>query len=186
MNSKPSPLVIRDKKEPQTTEEVVEVEEHIVTETCIEDQLSPLPGIPPRPLSRGNSRYTNSLPGRSHKRRKSAQAMGYQQHLRSKSTSCIPLQVRGLDLAASCSNSSIASTKEDLQTMIAVMEDELEKERKEKEALRKELSKSQKEKEAILEQSKQAASQLRKFTSLFLDASPKEIEKAKKKYSESR
>lgn len=185
INSKPKPLVIQNKKEPQTTEEVVEVEEHIVTETCIEDQLSPLPGIPPRPLSRGTSRCTNSLPGRSHKRRKSAQAMG-QQHLRSKSTSCIPLQVRGLDLAASCSDSSIASTKEDLQTMIAVMEDELEKERIEKEALRKELSKSQKEKEAILEQSKQAASQLRKFTSLFLDASPKEIEKAKKKYNESR
>ena len=44
------------------------------------------------------------------------------------------------------------------------------------------MSKSQKEKEVILEQSKQAASQLRKFTALFLDASPKEIEKAKQKY----
>lgn len=59
-------------------------------------------------------------------------------------------------------------------------------ERREKEALKKELNKSQKEKEVILEQSKQAASQLRKFTALFLDASPKEIEKAKQKYNESR
>ena len=59
-------------------------------------------------------------------------------------------------------------------------------ERLEKENLRKELSRSQKEKEVILEQSKQAASQLRKFTALFLDASPKEIEKAKQKYNESR
>jgi len=100
--------------------------------------------------------------------------------------SCIPLQVRGLDLAASSGTASVASTKEDLQIMIAVMEEELEQERTEKEELQNELSKSQKEKEVILEQSKQAASQLRKFTALFLDASPKEIEKAKQKYNESR
>jgi len=88
-------------------------------------------------------------------------------------------------LAADSSATPVA-TKEDLHVMVAVMEEELEKERLEKENLRKELSRSQKEKEVILEQSKQAASQLRKFTALFLDASPKEIEKAKQKYNESR
>ena len=49
-----------------------------------------------------------------------------------------------------------------------------------------ELNRSKEERERILEQSKQTASQLKKITTLFLDASPKEIEKAKQKYNESR
>ncbi|XP_066916248.1 signal-induced proliferation-associated 1-like protein 1 isoform X2 [Clytia hemisphaerica] len=175
----------RSKSLPNQQEEIFVVEEQIITETSIEDQLSPLPADLPRPLSREPaSRYTNSLPGRSKRRRSHAQSPEHQKHLRSKSTSCIPLQVRGLDLAAS-GNAPVA-TKEDLHVMVTVMEEELEKERREKEALKRELNKSQKEKEVILEQSKQAASQLRKFTALFLDASPKEIEKAKQKYNESR
>ena len=40
--------------------------------------------------------------------------------------SCIPLQVRGLDLAADSSATPVA-TKEDLHVMVAVMEEELEK-----------------------------------------------------------
>jgi len=91
-SSKPKALVIpkehNNKERRNVQEEVVELEEQIITETVkIEDQLSPLPGILPRPLSsREHSRYTNSLPGRSNKRRKNSSRQQQQQHLRSKSS----------------------------------------------------------------------------------------------------
>ena len=90
-SSKPKALIIpkeHNNKERRATEEVVEPEQQIVTETVnIEDQLSPLPGNLPRPLSnRENSRYTNSLPGRSNKHRKSNRQQQQKQHLRSKSS----------------------------------------------------------------------------------------------------
>lgn len=69
--------------------EVIEYEERITTESiAVEDQLSPLPDVPPRPPSRGTSRYTNSLPGRSNKRRRAA-AQKTESGLRSKSSECI-------------------------------------------------------------------------------------------------
>ena len=96
---KPKALVLVKNNEKkvvkQTSEEVFEVEEQIITETSVEDQLSPLPGgPPPRNLagyhnkdSTVASRYTNSLPGRSKKRRASYKAEKHQQQpLRSKSS----------------------------------------------------------------------------------------------------
>lgn len=97
---KPKALVLvknNEKKvvKQQTSEEVFEVEEQIITETSVEDQLSPLPGgPPPRNLSGYRnkdstvaSRYTNSLPGRSKRRRASYKSEKHQQQpLRSKSS----------------------------------------------------------------------------------------------------
>lgn len=75
----------------QTSEEIFEVEEQIITETSVEDQLSPLPVgvISPRNPSvvPHHSRYTNSLPGRSKKRRSSHRSDRERpQPLRSKSS----------------------------------------------------------------------------------------------------
>ena len=93
--NRPKALVLvknYEKMTKQTSEEVFEVEEQIITETSVEDQLSPLPGVsPPRNLSGYSkdstvaSRYTNSLPGRSKKRRSSYKSEK-QHQLRSKSS----------------------------------------------------------------------------------------------------
>lgn len=87
--TKPKCLTIDTKACANSKDEVIEYEEQIITETiAVEDQLSPLPGGPsPRPIKFNSSRYTNSLPGRSHKRRKAAaQKNAEETGLRSKSS----------------------------------------------------------------------------------------------------
>jgi len=153
-----------------------EITDDIVTATTIiEDQLSPLPYFPITPTRGG----IHSLPHRKNKKRSTT--VTYDTMVRSSSASCIPLVVRGLDLAA-CKNalSTGSWSKEDMHVMLTVMENELEQEREEKERLAEELDRSREEKDRLLEQSKQAANQLRKFTSLFLDSTPQE---AKEKYT---
>lgn len=59
-------------------------------------------------------------------------------------------------------------------------------EREEKERLALELNRSREEKERLLHQSKQAASQLRKFTALFLETTPEDLERAKENYTANR
>lgn len=86
---KPKVLTVNTKAATNPSEcEVIEYETQITTETiAVEDQLSPLPDVPPRPPSRGTSRYTNSLPGRSNKRRRAAAHKCSQESaLRSKSS----------------------------------------------------------------------------------------------------
>lgn len=134
------------------------------------DQLSPLPTIPASPTSRG----MNSLPGRGKRKQQPGADVS------------IPLAVRGLDLAASRERKHSVSRKEDLQVIVSLMESELEQEREEKEKLANELQKTKLEKERLFEQSQAAAKQLRKFTALFLESTPAELEKARQKFAASK
>lgn len=177
--SKPDDLCLDENRKLSHGEHEVEVEIQEVVTEVVEDQLSPLPCVPISPTRGG----IHSLPGRSNKRRRATLS---EQANQSCSTTCIPLVVRGLDLAANKGSTTSPWSKEDLHVMLTVMENELEQEREEKERLSQELTRSMEEKERLLEQSKQAASQLRKFTSLFLDSSPQEKQKVKQKQNDAR
>lgn len=95
----------------------------------------------------------------------------------------LPLVVRGLDLASGREQRYSMNRKEDLCVMVTVMDQELEAERDEKSRLSAELEKIRHEKDRLFEQSQAAAKQLRKFTSLFLESTPEELEKARQKFA---